>query len=119
MDKYQTLRIERSNSVLADKVAVAESFLARAKGLLGRRELAVGEALLIRRCNSVHMFFMNFAIDVVFCDANGEVIKLRENLRPWTVSGICWKASYVIELPCSTIAAKDIRVGDRLRLGLV
>jgi uncharacterized membrane protein (UPF0127 family) len=57
---------------------------------------------------------MRFSIDVVFCDEDGQVLKLRENLRPWTISGYCRGAEFVVELPSNTVSARDLRVGDRL-----
>jgi hypothetical protein len=41
----------------------------RRRGLLGRDGLGDDEALLLRRCRSVHTFGMRFTIDVVLLDA--------------------------------------------------
>ena len=35
------------------------------KGLLGSEEIVAGEALVITKCQSIHMFFMRFAIDAI------------------------------------------------------
>ena len=65
-------------------VLVAENFAERAKGLIGRDSMPDGCGMLIPRCNAVHTFFMRFAIDVVFLDADDCVVKTVRNVRPWT-----------------------------------
>ena len=62
---------------------VARSFLARLRGLIGRRGLPPGQGLLILRCNAIHTFFMRFAIDAVFYDSEDRVVKVVRNVRPW------------------------------------
>ena len=62
---------------------VARSFLARLKGLIGRRGLPPGQGLLILRCNAIHTFFMRFAIDVTFYDRENRVVKTVRDVRPW------------------------------------
>lgn len=79
------------------RIRVAHSFLQRARGLLGRAPLAADEALLIRRCGSIHTFGMRVAIDVVFLDSQGHVLALHEALRPWRVAR-CRGAVAVLEL---------------------
>jgi uncharacterized protein len=61
----------------------AERFVDRLGGLLARPRLAAGEALLLRPCNSVHTCFMPYAIDVVFLDRQGRVLRTVVALRPW------------------------------------
>lgn len=50
-------------------VSVPTTCRERARGLLDRDGLGPDEALLIRRCRSVHTFGMRFTIDVVLLDA--------------------------------------------------
>lgn len=58
-------------------------FWERMRGLLGRNGLPEGEVYLFPHCNAVHTFGMRFAIDIAFLDRNGNVLSLRENVRPW------------------------------------
>lgn len=100
--------------VLAERCEVARSFLARGRGLIGRKALAAGEGLLIRPCSSVHSFFMRFPIDVVFVDRHDRVVGLTEAMPPNRPYAGAWGARYVIELPSGAIAATGTRVGDAL-----
>jgi hypothetical protein len=89
---------------------VADSFLSRLRGLLGRRGLEVGEALWIPRTSSVHTHFMRFAIDVVFLDGEGRVAKVVRGLRPWRVAG-ARGAKDVLELPAGHCDRVGLREG--------
>jgi uncharacterized membrane protein (UPF0127 family) len=86
----------------------------RMRGLLDRDGLELGEALVISPCNSVHMFGMTFALDVVFVSAAGAVVRVLENLRPWRFTRIHFRAKHTIELPVGTISATKTERGDQL-----
>jgi uncharacterized membrane protein (UPF0127 family) len=83
------------------------------RGLLGRDTLAPGEGLLIRPASSIHTFFMRFAIDAVFVDRAGTVVKVVSGLRPWRCAA-ARRASAVLELAAGEAAARGVQVGDRL-----
>jgi uncharacterized membrane protein (UPF0127 family) len=89
---------------------LADSILTRGRGLLGRRGLASGEGLLIRPCSSVHTWFMRFAIDVVYLDGDGRVIKVVSNLKPWRFSG-GRGAKMALELQAGEAATQGIVPG--------
>ena len=72
-----------TGATLFDSLIIADTFWRRAVGLIGRKRLAVGEAILIRPCNSVHTCMMRFEITVVFCNEGGTVLKVIESLKPW------------------------------------
>jgi uncharacterized membrane protein (UPF0127 family) len=59
------MRIHPSNGWLILEPSTARE---RTRGLLGRRVMGPTEALLLRRCRSVHTFGMRFGIDVVLLD---------------------------------------------------
>lgn len=101
-------------AVLAERAAIASSWWARGRGLLGRRALPPGEGLIIRPCNSVHCFFMAFPIDVVYVDRAYRVVRLAPELRPNRIGPLVLKARDVIELPAGTVAATGTQVGDQL-----
>lgn len=60
------------------------------------------------------MLFMRFAIDAVFLDRSGKVLRAAPNLRPWTVSIAARGAVEVVELPAGTIARSGTQAGDDL-----
>lgn len=103
-------------TTLADNACVADNFSTRIKGLLGRKSLARGEALIIKPCNSIHMFFMCFAVDAVFADKNNRVVGLVESLRPFSLSPIFFKAHFVVELPAGTIQETRTKIQDQISL---
>ena len=101
--------------MLVADLEVARTSWSRFVGLMGRKDLAPGRALWIEPCNSIHMFFMRFAIDVLFLDREGRVKRVMLRLRPWRISPIVFGARTVVELPAGTFADKGL-VGRRLRL---
>src|SRR5262249_56231965 len=68
--------------LLADRLRPAHTHWSRLRGLLGTRELGPGEGLWIRPSNQVHMFGMRYALDLVFLDSPGRVLRLIRNLAP-------------------------------------
>jgi uncharacterized membrane protein (UPF0127 family) len=53
------------------------------------------------------MFFMRMSLDIVFCDADLQVVRVVHALPPWRMAG-CRRARYVLE----------IGPGEAARLGL-
>jgi uncharacterized membrane protein (UPF0127 family) len=88
------------------------------RGLLGRRGLENGEGLLLRPAGSIHMFFMRFAIDVVFVGRNGEVVKVVPKVRPWRIAA-GRGARMALELAAGEAARRRVEVGNRLDLSEV
>lgn len=101
-----------SGKELAGNLWLAETFLSRAKGLLGRQALSRGEGLLIRPCKGVHTLLMKFPIDVIFLDRQSRIIGTIVNLRPHRITKIMLKAASVIELPAGTVQASGAAVGN-------
>jgi uncharacterized protein len=103
----------RTGQVIAEAAELALTSSTRRRGLLGRDGLDPGAALVIAPCNSIHMFFMRFAIDVVYVDRAGRVRKIVRALRPWRISA-AMSAWAVIELGAGSLDGCDIERGDRL-----
>ena len=93
---------------------MAGSFFGRAFGLIPRAGLADGEALLITRTSSITMFFMRFAIDAVFVDRDGRVVRTAERLPPWRFATAARGARDVLELPAGAVARSGTQAGDVL-----
>lgn len=104
------------NLILVNNLEKAESLYSRLKGLLGRPSLSSDSALWIDQCTSIHTFFMQFSIDVVFIDHSFKVKKIANDVRPWRVVGPVWGAKSVIEFAKGTVAQRQVEVGDQLNV---
>jgi hypothetical protein len=100
-------------TILATCLEVADSGPKRNKGLLGRKGLATGEGLWIIPCESVHTFFMQFPIDLVYLDRKNRIKKVRDSVPPWRLS-VCLSAHSILELPAGTIRSTQTEPGDTL-----
>jgi protein-S-isoprenylcysteine O-methyltransferase Ste14/uncharacterized membrane protein (UPF0127 family) len=86
------------------------------RGLLGTSDLEPGSGLWIRPSNQVHMFGMRYALDLVFLDGAGQVLRLIRRLAPNRVSPRVAGATSVLELPVGTIDRAALREGDRVEI---
>jgi uncharacterized membrane protein (UPF0127 family) len=101
------------DTIVCERCRVADTPLARMRGLLGRKGIGAEEGLLLRPAPSIHTFFMRFPIDAVFLDAHGRVLKVVEDLKPWRAAA-CRGAKAVLELAAGQARQRGIRLGDRL-----
>ena len=102
----------REGEVLAG-LEVADSFAARARGLLGRESFE--GALLLRPAKSVHTLWMRFPIDVAFCDRDLVVLDTVTMPRH-RVSRPRLRASCVIEAEAGAFERWRLRPGDCLEI---
>jgi uncharacterized membrane protein (UPF0127 family) len=100
--------------LLIENLETAQSFFSRAKGLLGRREMSLEQALWIKPCRDIHTFFMNFAIDCVFLDKEMKIKNIVPDVAPYKLVGPFWKTNSAIEFKSGFAAAKKLKVGDQL-----
>jgi len=105
--------------ILADRARRAESFWSRLRGLLGRSRLEPGEGMIFEPCTSIHMFGMQFPIDVIHLSRHGEVVRVIPNLKPNRLGPYVWRSRTVIELPVGVAEATETRVGDVLSIQAV
>ncbi|MFC6038761.1 DUF192 domain-containing protein [Paenisporosarcina macmurdoensis] len=96
------------------RIKHATTFWSRFRGLLFYKSPIVDEGLLITSCNSIHMFFMRFPIDVVFLNQNNIVVKVVLNLKPWRIVSPVHSAYSTLELPSGTISKWNICEGDTI-----
>lgn len=102
------------HTVLGEQIILANNPWLRLKGLLGFHQLPESYGLWLTPCNSIHMFFMSIALDVVFLDKDLFVIEILEDFRPWHVSKIYPKAKHVLELPVGVVQHTKTSIGDQL-----
>jgi uncharacterized membrane protein (UPF0127 family) len=114
MGRYVRVDNLTRGSSLAEHCRVAASLRERTVGLLATPSLPAGEGLLIERTQSIHMFFMRYAIDVVFVDGQSKVTRTVTGLRPWRVIWWARGARDCLELPVGAIDASGTVRGDQL-----
>ena len=100
-------------TLLADRAQVANTPETRNRGLLKHTSLEKGDGLWIAPTQAVHMFFMKFALDLVYLDRQKKVVKVRQNVKPWRISAAL-RAHSVLELPVGTIDDSRTEAGDQL-----
>ena len=105
----------RDGNKLAEikRVSKTTTGLERMKGLLGTKGLDTDQAMWLDACNSIHMFFMSYALDVIYLDRQQQICRLQSSLKPWRAS-FCLKASSVIELASGQIEQMGLTVGDQI-----
>jgi len=103
------MKVYVKNLILANNVNKADTFISRLVGLLDRKHLDISEGLLLMNCKSVHCFFMNFAIDVVYLSKNMTVLDI-ETIYPWRIGKIVRNTANVLEL--AEGAASILNKGD-------
>lgn len=97
------------------RITYASTFLRRLIGLIGRRHLRAGDALLISRCARVHTFFMRMAIDVAMLDSGNRVLRIIESLPPWRIAPSVPGAVACLELAAGAARAFSITPGLKLQ----
>ncbi len=110
----RVFEVTRNGDRVIESLEVADRMHKRMKGLLGRKTLEWQSGLWITPCNSIHMFFMKFPIDVVFIDDLHQVVRVHEHVEPWKMARGGKHAKSVLELPAGTASHFKIRSGDKL-----
>jgi uncharacterized membrane protein (UPF0127 family) len=109
----QELRTE-AGMLVARRLIRPRGFLRHHLGLLLHPPLEPGEALWLDPCGSVHTWGMRYAIDLLFLDPTGHVLKRALDVKPWRVVGAPRGCRSVIELRAGDGARAEL--GARLLL---
>jgi uncharacterized membrane protein (UPF0127 family) len=106
---------------VATEVSVADTYLSRLIGLLGKTKhwLRPGRGLWIVPSRGVHTIGMLFSIDLVFLDSQNVVVHLEEVVRPFRISSVSLRTKSVLELPAHTVFRTGTKVGDLLEIAPV
>ncbi|MCS7246513.1 MAG: DUF192 domain-containing protein [Thermomicrobium sp.] len=106
----------RSGAVVAERITLANRWWSRLRGLIGRRRLDPGEALVLTPCSAIHTLGMRFAIDALFLDRDWVIRRAVTSVKPWRIGPVCPGSVYVVELPVGTIQRFGLEAGVTLRL---
>jgi uncharacterized membrane protein (UPF0127 family) len=109
----EELRTE-AGTLVARRLIRPRGFLRHHLGLLLHPPLEPDEALWLDPCGSIHTWGMAYAIDVLFVDPAGRVLKLALGVKPWRVVGAPRGCRSVIELRAGVGGKAE--VGTRLAL---
>jgi uncharacterized protein len=112
---------KRDGTVVATEVEMADSVLKKTMGVMFRRHLPPGFAMIFdmgmesRLGIAIHMVFVFVSIDIVFLDRTRTIVDIKHRLRPWIGVALPKKpARYAIELPAGAARQYDMKVGDML-----
>ena len=100
------------------EVKMADSFFTRLAGLMLQKKLPQGTGLLLAPCNSVHMCFMRFAIDVIYIDKEYKILKVVKNLKPWVGLSMCNNAWATLEMAAGEAERCGLKVGESFIISL-
>ncbi len=103
--------------ILIPDLTIANTMWTRGKGLLGTKDLATNKAVWLNPGNSIHTFFMNYAIDCIFVDAELRVKALVPNVQPGKMIWPIWGAKSVFEMKAGVLEKLNLQVGDQLHVG--
>ena len=106
--------VESASAEMPLDVFITETTLERMRGLLGRRPLQKGQAMVLDACNAVHTFGMAYAIDIVFADRAGVIRKIYHAVPRRRLRG-CISAKYVVELLGGEATRQAWAVGQPLK----
>lgn len=97
-------------------VTVADTPLARLRGLIGKMRLHSDEAVWVVPSHGIHTFGLRLAIDLIYLDARLRVVHLLEHVGPLRFGSIRWGSASVLELPSRSIYDSGTRLGDQLMI---
>jgi uncharacterized membrane protein (UPF0127 family) len=101
-------------TTIADAARRAANFLARGRGLMLAPPLPEGGGLVLEPCNSIHMFFMRYPLDILFLNKEGAVVFMYKGIKPWRVGRVVRGARMAVELPVGTIEESKTELGDQI-----
>jgi uncharacterized protein len=115
--RLDCLKLVNANTgeMIAQQVMEARTFGRRLRGLLFTKLLPSGSCLHIEPCRSVHTFFMQYAIDIVYLDKQHRVVGVEECLLPGRVGAVFKGAASVVELPAGSISLTRTAVGQTVQ----
>ena len=106
-------------TVLCARLENAGGLAGQGRGLLGRDGLEPTTGMLFENGRFtpfmwMHMFFMRFAIDIVFLGRGNRVIRINRRLKPWRVSSVVFGARCALELTAGASDESSTQVGDQI-----
>lgn len=108
------IKITYKGKIIATNVAIADNFGSRLMGYMFQpRPHKPG--IIFEPAISIHTFFMNFPLDVIFMDGSYKIIKIYRNLKPWRHTWFYFNSRKTLELPAGEFPS-EIKEGDVLEV---
>ena len=109
------ITVKSDGRMIAKKALLADSFFKRFKGLMFGEKMEGYDALVLKPCNSIHTFFMQYSIDVIFLDKELRIIKIKRNLQPWRITPMYFSSNQVVEFVGGHLD-RNLKKGDELEV---
>jgi hypothetical protein len=106
-------RVPNADDEVLAAAEVAASRAERRRGLLGRDQ--IDGVLVLEPCRAVHTIRMRMPIDVIWCAADGRVLRIA-TMKPGRVSRPVLRARFVIEAATGAADRWRLGVGDDLEV---
>jgi len=110
--------IKKGRKILADNVIMRKSVVGHLIGLRFFRKLKDNEAMLFvfkkPLKSTVDMFFVFYAIDIIFLDERKKIIDLKKNMPPFSFFIMKKKCRYMIEMRKGSIRKNMLSLNDTL-----
>lgn len=117
--EWRVLRNNKTNAIVLSRVRLCVSFWCHFRGLQFVSRLPEDEGLLFvteregKAHTTIHMFFMLFAIGVIWLDAQGRVVD-KQLAKPWRPA-YAPRAAAQYFLEANTSILDRVEIGDVLR----
>lgn len=105
----------KENIYIAKEAIEAKSTLQKMKGLMFSKGMDGFDGMLFKRCNSIHTFFMNYPLDILFINREMKIVKIIRNLKPWRMTRLYFSAYQTLELMGGTLDER-VQEGDVLEV---
>jgi uncharacterized membrane protein (UPF0127 family) len=92
---------------------IANTAKSRRRGLIG--QTSIDSALVISPCKWIHSIGMKCAIDVLYLDATGFVVKT-QHLKPMRVAAPVGRSKTIVEMSAGLIERFGVHVGDLIEV---
>lgn len=110
----KTVQIQKNGELIAT-VWHATGYFARLRGLLGR-SLAETGGMLLTPCSAIHTIGMGYAIDALYLDRQGRVLRIDASIEPGRMMPQQRGAKHVLELPDGSAKRRSLSAGDTLEV---
>ena len=110
----KTVRLIVRGNPVGGLVLVATTHAERMRGLLGRTSLPIDHAMLLSPCRAIHTWGMQFAIDVVFLDADNRVTRTVAGVKPWRLAWGRLRTKATLEFSAGWLARSLLAPGDAI-----